>query len=189
MRDYANESGAAQTQIDGGLRAGGGGRFHLPLRGVAGNLFRRGNRGRSPDQSLGRPGTSDGLPPRGGPQECRPRRGARGASTCGLVKRLDLERHLRDPQRYRANSSNEERRFLYGERLYRLAILKLEAGEVPVKFYEGDYQGQTGYVRSQRKGAPVGMRESEWADSTVEGGPEALLDNLMKSGYPWHVLG
>src|SRR6266542_2085425 len=34
------------------------------------------------------------------------------------------------------NSSNEERRFLYGERLYRLTILKLEAGEVPVKPYE-----------------------------------------------------
>src|SRR6266700_6849006 len=87
------------------------------------------------------------------------------------------------------NSSNEERRFLYGERLYRLTVLKLGAGEVPLKPYEGDYQGKTGYVRSQRKGAPVGMRESEWADSSVEGGPEALLDNLMKSGYPWHVLG
>ncbi|MCX6902464.1 MAG: hypothetical protein NTW03_03060 [Verrucomicrobia bacterium] len=87
------------------------------------------------------------------------------------------------------NSSNEERRFLYEERLYRLTILKLEAGEVPLKPYEGDYQSKTGYVRSQRKGAPVGMRESEWADSSVEGGPEALLDNLMKSGYPWHVLG
>jgi deoxycytidine triphosphate deaminase len=87
------------------------------------------------------------------------------------------------------NTSNEERRFMYGERLYRLTILRLEAGEVPVKFYDGDYQGQRGYVRSQRKGPPVGMRDSEWEDSVVEGGPEALLDNLMKSGYPWHALG
>ncbi len=87
------------------------------------------------------------------------------------------------------NTSNEERRFLYGERIYRLTILKLQEGEVPLKFYQGDYQDQTGYVRSQRKGAPVGMRESEWVESTVEGGPEALLDNLIKSGYPWHVLG
>jgi deoxycytidine triphosphate deaminase len=87
------------------------------------------------------------------------------------------------------NTSNEERRFLYGERLFRLTILKLEAGEVPVRFYDGDYQGQRGYVRSQRKGPPVGMRDSEWEDSIVEGGPEALLDNLMKSGYPWHALG
>lgn len=87
------------------------------------------------------------------------------------------------------NTSNEERRFMYGERLYRLTILRLEAGEVPVKLYDGDYQGRTGYVRSQRKGPPVGMRDSEWEDSIVEGGPEALLDNLMKSGYPWHVLG
>jgi deoxycytidine triphosphate deaminase len=87
------------------------------------------------------------------------------------------------------NTSNEERRFLQGERLYRLTILKLEAGEVPLKFYDGDYQSQKGYLRSRRKGPPVGMRESEWEDSVVEGGPEALLDNLMKSGYPWHVLG
>lgn len=33
------------------------------------------------------------------------------------------------------------------------------------------------------------MRESECADSIVKGGPEALLDHLMKSGYPWHALG
>ncbi len=88
-----------------------------------------------------------------------------------------------------SNTSSEERRFLLGERLFRLTILKLESGEVPLKFYEGDYQDQTGYVRSQRKGAPVGMRDSEWADSVVDGGPEVLLDNLIKSGYPWHVLG
>lgn len=87
------------------------------------------------------------------------------------------------------NTSNQERRFLYRERLFRLTILKLETGEVPLKYYEGEYQGQTGYVRSQRKGAPTGMRDTEWVDSVVEGGPEALLDNLMKSGYPWHALG
>jgi hypothetical protein len=33
------------------------------------------------------------------------------------------------------------------------------------------------------------MRDAEWEDSLVEGGPEALLDNLLKSGYPWHALG
>lgn len=86
------------------------------------------------------------------------------------------------------NSSNQERRFLQGERIYRMTILKLEEGEVPLKFCEGDYQGQTGYVRSRRKGAPVGMRENEWEDAVAEGGPEALLDNLIKSGYPWHAL-
>jgi len=87
------------------------------------------------------------------------------------------------------NTSSEERRFIYRERLFRLTILRLEQGEVPLKYYEGDYQGQTGYVRSARKGAPVGMRESEWEDSVVEGGPAALLDKLMKSGFPWHALG
>jgi len=33
------------------------------------------------------------------------------------------------------------------------------------------------------------MKESEWEDSFIEGGPEELLDNLLKSGYPWHALG
>ncbi len=87
------------------------------------------------------------------------------------------------------NTSSEERCFVYKERLFRLTILRLENGEVPVKYYEGDYQGKKDYVRSTRKGAPVGMRDSEWEDSVVEGGPEALLDNLMKSGFPWHALG
>jgi deoxycytidine triphosphate deaminase len=86
------------------------------------------------------------------------------------------------------NTSNQERRFLQKERIYRVTILKLEEGEVPLKCYEGSYQGQTGYVRSRRTGAPVGMRDNEWEDAVAEGGPEALLDNLIKSGYPWHAL-
>ncbi|MCK4787221.1 MAG: hypothetical protein KAV87_25905, partial [Desulfobacteraceae bacterium] len=87
------------------------------------------------------------------------------------------------------NTSNEERRFIYKERLFRLTIFKLEPGETPIKPYDGDYQNQKGYVRSRRKGAPVGMREDEWEDPTVKGSPEAMLDNLMKSGFPWHTLG
>lgn len=88
-----------------------------------------------------------------------------------------------------SNNSNEERRFILKERIFRLTIFKLEKGETPDKIYDGEYQGQTGYVRSQRKGAPVGMKDHEWEDSLVEGGPEELLENLMKSGYPWHALG
>jgi len=87
------------------------------------------------------------------------------------------------------NTSNEERRFVYNERMFRLTILKLEPGETPIKPYEGDYQNKMGYVRSRRKGAPMGMREDEWEDPVVKGSPEALLENLMKSGYPWHALG
>jgi len=87
------------------------------------------------------------------------------------------------------NTSSEERRFLYKEKIFRMVIFKLEKDERPDKLYEGDYQGETGYVRSQRKGAPVGMKDTEWEDALVEGGPETLLDNLVKSGYPWHVLG
>lgn len=33
------------------------------------------------------------------------------------------------------------------------------------------------------------MREDAWEDATEKGSPEALLENLMKSGYPWHALG
>ncbi|HEY3852958.1 MAG TPA: hypothetical protein VGO67_01035 [Verrucomicrobiae bacterium] len=86
------------------------------------------------------------------------------------------------------NTSNQERRFLQGERIYRITILKLEGDEVPLNFYQGSYQCQTGYVRSRRTGAPIGMRESEWEDAVAEGGPEALLENLIKAGYPWGAL-
>lgn len=87
------------------------------------------------------------------------------------------------------NTSSEERRFVYRENIFRLTILRLQEGETPEKVYSGDYQDQKGYVRSRRKGAPVGMKETEWADSILEGGPEILLENLSKSGYPWHLLG
>ena len=87
------------------------------------------------------------------------------------------------------NTSSHERRFLFEERCFRLTILKLAAGERPQQVYAGDYQGQEGYVPSRRRGAPVGMKEHEWEDSTIEGGPEDLLQDLIKSGYPWSVLG
>lgn len=87
------------------------------------------------------------------------------------------------------NTSSEERRFVQKERIYRITIFKLEAGEKPENLYTGDYQSQTGYVRSHRTGAPVGMKDSEWEDAITKGGPEDLLENLIKSGYPWHILG
>jgi len=87
------------------------------------------------------------------------------------------------------NTSSEERRYRLGERIYRMAILLLDEGERPEKLYSGAYQGQTGYVRSRRAGPPVGMKETEWETSFAIGGPEELLDNLIKSGYPWHILG
>lgn len=87
------------------------------------------------------------------------------------------------------NTSSEERRFVYKERIFRLTIFKLDKGEVPTGLYAGEYQSQLGYVRSRRQGPPVGMKDSEWDDGQVKGGPEDLLENLIKSGYPWHVLG
>lgn len=87
------------------------------------------------------------------------------------------------------NTSNEERRFLTEEKLFRLTIFKLTPGETPALPYKGDYQEKMGYVRSERKGAPQGMREHEWEDSRIDGGPEVLLENLIKSGYPWNLLG
>ena len=87
------------------------------------------------------------------------------------------------------NSSSEERRFVYKERLFRLTILKLADGERPAKLYEGAYQGKTGYVRSERSGAPAGMRPKDWEESTTKAGPEVLLEQLIQSGYPWNLLG
>ena len=87
------------------------------------------------------------------------------------------------------NSSSEERRFVLKEKLFRLTIFELMEGESPDQLYEGDYQEQTGYVTSRRAGAPVGMKETEWEDGLSEGGPEEMLDQLIKSGYPWHALG
>ena len=87
------------------------------------------------------------------------------------------------------NSSAQERRFVHKERLYRLTILRLQEGETPDKVYAGDYQDQKGYLRSARTGAPVGMKDAEWEDASVSGGPEEMLDNLIKSGYPWQLLG
>lgn len=87
------------------------------------------------------------------------------------------------------NSSSDERSFVHKERVYRLLIFKLEKGETPEKVYKGDYQSQIGYVPSKRRGAPVGMKETEWEVAHVKGGPEEILENLIKSGYPWHILG
>ncbi|MEW5980820.1 MAG: hypothetical protein AB1806_00455 [Acidobacteriota bacterium] len=87
------------------------------------------------------------------------------------------------------NTSSEERRFVHKERIFRLAIFRLEKDERPESLYGGTYQSRIGYVRSQRRGAPTGMKEVEWEDGQAKGSPEDLLDNLVKSGYPWHALG
>ncbi len=87
------------------------------------------------------------------------------------------------------NASSTERRYVYRERIYRVTIFRLEEGEIPEHLYSGDYQDQIGYVRSRRTGAPVGMKEAEWEDGRVKGGPHDILDDLINSGYPWHGLG
>ena len=88
-----------------------------------------------------------------------------------------------------SNSSSEERRFVHRERLFRLAIFKLAKGERPDAVYDGAYQGREGYVRSERRGAPGGMRAADWEDSTNAEGPDALLDRVIQSGFPWNALG
>jgi deoxycytidine triphosphate deaminase len=87
------------------------------------------------------------------------------------------------------NTSSEERRFVLKERIYRITIYRLEEGETPQHLYTGDYQSQTGYVRSKRTGPPVGMKDSEWEDGQVKGGSQDLLETLIRSGYPWNILG
>ncbi len=50
-------------------------------------------------------------------------------------------------------------------------------------------EGREGYVRSERSGAPAGMRAADWEDSTTAEGPDALLDRVIQSGFPWNALG
>lgn len=87
------------------------------------------------------------------------------------------------------NTGSQERSYVYGERLFKLTIFKLDESEIPVNFYNGTYQNQIDYLRSCRKGAPVGMRDNDWFDPHVENGPEQLLDDLMNAGYPWQAVG
>jgi len=88
-----------------------------------------------------------------------------------------------------ANSSSEERKFLFKERVYRLTIFRLDEGENPANLYGGDYQDRIGYVGSQRRVAPVSMRSNEWEDALSGNDPSSLLDALINSGYPWNTLG
>lgn len=87
------------------------------------------------------------------------------------------------------NTSPDERTFLFKENIYRLTLFLLEADEVPENLYAGTYQGQTGYIRSKRPGAPAGMQKSDWATAFEKDDPEKHLENLIKSGYPWNLLG
>ena len=87
------------------------------------------------------------------------------------------------------NSSSGEACFAYGERLFRLTILKLDSEEVPEHYYDGAYQGKEGHVSSKRRGLPTGMRESDLS-SPVEGDSmEEKLEHLIDAGYPWDIFG
>ena len=87
------------------------------------------------------------------------------------------------------NTSNHVAEFIYQEKLFRLTIFRLENGEKPETLYDGEYQAKDGYVRSSRGGAPRGMKESEWIDSSMKGSREEKLGELIDSGYPWNILG
>lgn len=86
------------------------------------------------------------------------------------------------------NTGSQERRYVYGEKLFRLTIFKLDKTEVPQTYYDGSYQKQTGYTRSTRKGAPVGMQEHEWEAPFTGDGVEESLERLMQAGYPWQAV-
>ena len=89
------------------------------------------------------------------------------------------------------NSSTSEAEFVYGEKLFRLTILKLDKEEeIPEDYYKGDYQGKKGYVPSARKGPPAGMKgESYWVRPISGDSIKERLNRLISSGYPWNVLG
>lgn len=78
---------------------------------------------------------------------------------------------------------------MYGEKLFRLSILLLGKGEVAAQPYGGNYQDKEGYVSSQRRGAPRGMKDSDWSNPVTAESPEAMLATLINSGYPWNLLG
>ena len=87
------------------------------------------------------------------------------------------------------NPSGKKAEFVYGEKLFRMTIVRLEKGERPELPYQGDYQEKQGYVPSRRRGAPKGMKESDWVNTGVDGGPEEQLEELINSGHPWDILG
>ena len=87
------------------------------------------------------------------------------------------------------NTSGKTAEFVYGEKLFRMTIVRLENGERPELLYQGDYQEKQGYVPSRRRGTPKGMKKSDWVDAFVDGGPEGKLEELINSGYPWNILG
>lgn len=88
------------------------------------------------------------------------------------------------------NTSNKENDFIYKEKIYNLTIFKLEKNEeVPKELYGGHYQNQTGYIRSKRQSAPKGMKDNEWENPSDKNSPEKHIENLIKSGYPWNILG
>lgn len=33
------------------------------------------------------------------------------------------------------------------------------------------------------------MKDAEWEDGQVKGGPQDMLEHLIRSGYPWNILG
>lgn len=53
------------------------------------------------------------------------------------------------------NTSSQERRFVFQERLYGFSVFLLEEGESPEDVYQGHHQEKTGYVPSERSGPPV----------------------------------
>ncbi len=87
------------------------------------------------------------------------------------------------------NHSAISSRFCYAEKLFRLTIFRLHDDEKPQSLYQGDYQNKTGLVRSERKGPPVGMRDSDFINPLTEDSPENTIAVLIKSGYPWNLLG
>jgi len=56
-----------------------------------------------------------------------------------------------------------------------------------LKYYDGDYNNETGYVRSKRVSTHEGIKESQWEHPLTDEDEE--LDRLSKSIYPWNIFG
>ena len=86
------------------------------------------------------------------------------------------------------NTSSITRRYQLGSKIFRITFFKLNnKDEIPENFYDGEYNMETGYVRSKRVSTNEGIKESQW-EHPLESEDEEL-ERLSKSLYPWNIFG
>lgn len=86
------------------------------------------------------------------------------------------------------NTSSITRKYQLGTKIFRITFFKLhKKEEVPEEFYDGEYNRETGYVRSQRVSTHEGIKETQWEHPLKNEDEE--LERLSHSLYPWNIFG